>query len=296
MKAKDKEEKPKKHLLRKTLILILLLLVVLVLYSRYIGTKGLIVKEYKVESNTLPKSFSGIKIIHFSDLYYANTTIESDLVKIENQINELNPDIIIFTGNIYTKYKKMNEKDTNILIEFFNNLDATTGKYIIKGASDYKIDYDNFLTKIDYTYLNNSYDIIYHNSNEPIFIGGIPSISKDVIDSNKLFDNYISTDTENTKIKPEYKIIITSEGNAFENIINGSIPVNLMLGSASLDGSVKVPFYGPLYIPKNCNKYYAPYYKLENSEIFISSGIGTDNINFRFNNKPSINLYRLKSI
>ena len=35
-------------------------------------------------------------------------------------------------------------------------------------------------------------------------------------------------------------------------------------------------------------------YKLDNTDIYISNGIGVNNINFRFNNHPTFNLYRLK--
>ena len=41
--------------------------------------------------------------------------------------------------------------------------------------------------------------------------------------------------------------------------------------------------------------YYDEYYKLDSTKLYVSGGIGTNNFKFRFNNKPSINLYRLKN-
>ena len=42
-------------------------------------------------------------------------------------------------------------------------------------------------------------------------------------------------------------------------------------------------------------KYYDEYYELDNTKLYISSGIGTNTFKFRFNSKPSFNLYRLRT-
>lgn len=286
--------KEKKYIFRKIFMITILILISLVLYSKYIGTKGLEVKEYRIVSNKLPVSFSGIKIIHFADIFYGNTTDKKDLDKISKTINELKPDIIIFTGNLYSNEKKMSDKDKKIIIEFLGSLDSNLGKYGVKGYSDYKINIDEIFEQSNFKLLNNSYELIYNSSMIPIFLGGLPSISKDIIDLNITFEYFNSS--EETIKNAEYKILIASEGDAFEKVLEFDNSVNLLLGSSSLNGSVNIPFYGPLYIPKNSKKYYAPYYKLKNNEIFISSGIGTDKVKYRFNNVPSINLYRLKSI
>ena len=41
-------------------------------------------------------------------------------------------------------------------------------------------------------------------------------------------------------------------------------------------------------------KYYDPYYKIDNTDLYISGGIGVSNFNFRLFNRPSYNLYRFK--
>ncbi len=44
---------------------------------------------------------------------------------------------------------------------------------------------------------------------------------------------------------------------------------------------------------KGSLKYNNAYYKIGNTDMYISGGIGTSNYSFRWFNKPSINLYRL---
>lgn len=294
MEKNNTEETQKKYFFRKFFIFLIFLILLLVLYSRYIGTKGLIVKEYKIESEQLPSNFSGVKIIHLSDIYYQNTTFKKDLNELKNKINSLKPDIVVFTGNLFSNDFKLKDNERKELVEFLSELNATIGKYAVKGKTDFKIDYEEILKESNFILLDNSYELIYCNGLSPIFIGGVPSISKDRIDIEKLFEYYKNEEESITKAK--YKIVLSSDGNAFTKILEYRKDVSLLLGGSSLNGSVVVPFYGPLYIPKNSTKYYAPHYKFENNEIFISSGIGTNNIKFRFNNKPSFNLYRLKSI
>ena len=39
--------------------------------------------------------------------------------------------------------------------------------------------------------------------------------------------------------------------------------------------------------------YYKDYYKLKDTKLYISNGLGTDESNMRFNNLPSITLFRI---
>ena len=72
--------------IRKWVKLVFLLIVIIssiILYSRYLGTKGLITKEYKIVDSKLPKNFYGLKIVQISDIHYKVTTDKEDL---ENKI------------------------------------------------------------------------------------------------------------------------------------------------------------------------------------------------------------------
>ena len=79
MEKKEKEEKKGGKLLSIFLFLIIIV-VTIFLYAKYRGIKGLIVKEYRVESEILTSNFSGLKILHFSDLLY-KSTVDKDETK-----------------------------------------------------------------------------------------------------------------------------------------------------------------------------------------------------------------------
>ena len=63
----------------KILLTIIVLFSLFTLYSRYIGTNGLKVKEYSIVNSKIPESFYGIKIVHISDIHYKVTTTKEEL-------------------------------------------------------------------------------------------------------------------------------------------------------------------------------------------------------------------------
>ncbi len=291
MSKEDKEiveeKKPRFKGIINTIFLVIILIVGLIFYSKYVGTKGLEVKEYRVESNILSKNFSGIKIVHFSDIYYNSTFDKNDLMELSKRINVLKPDIVVFTGDLG---KKLNEDDIAYITEVLSSIEAKIGKYAIYGDHDFKLDkYEEIMTNSNFIILNNSYEEVFYKTNESMFIVGLPSSIKEKSDLNKAFEFYKD---DNRK----YIITLVHDGKTIKAIDDSTYEVDLILGGHSLGGLIKIPAYGGLIYDKNAYKYYDDYSKKGITNIYMSSGLGTDEYDYRFNNKPSFNLYRLKAL
>ena len=279
----------KRHTFLNIVILVIVIITALFLYAKYIGVKGLIVKEYRIQNNSLPSNFSGVKIVHFSDLLYKSTVTNDDVVKLIDKINLYKPDIVVFTGDLVNKNINLKEKDKLFLIEQLSNITATIGKYAIYGDYDYYLkDYENIMTESGFTILDNNYEELYYKANESIYLVGLPSSKKSTIKIDESFKFY---DVNNRK----WTILLIHDGNTIKYLDNSDYEVDLILGGHSLNGSVVLPYYGGLFIDKYSYKYYDAYYQKGITDIYISSGIGTNNYKYRFNNKPSINVYRLKA-
>lgn len=282
-------KKKKTHKFFNFILLIIIILVGLVLYARYIGIKGLIVKEYRIESNILTENYSGIKIVHFSDLLYKSTVDREDINTLVNKINILKPDIIVFTGDLVNKNVNISNDDREFLINSLTKMNANIGKYAIYGDYDYSLnEYESIMEKSNFKVLNNSYEEILYKTEDPLYIVGLPSSIKETIKIDEAFKFYKD---ENRK----YIISLVHEGKSINYINNSNYEVDLILGGHSLNGSIVIPYYGPLFIDKNSGKYYQEEYTKGITNIYISSGIGTNEYSYRFNNRPSINLYRLKA-
>ncbi len=287
-KEENKEEK-KSHKFLNFIIFLFIAIVSIFLYAKYIGTKGLIVKEYRVESNILTSNYSGVKIVHFSDLLYKSTVNNDDVKTLVEKINILKPDIVVFTGNLVSYNVKLKESDIEFLKSELSKIKANIGAFAIYGENDYSTDsYEDIMTSSNFKILNNSFEEVFYKTSDSIYIVGLASSLKDNIDLNKSFKFY---DDLNRK----YTIVLVNDGISIKYIDESTYEVDMILGGYSLNGSVVLPIVGGLFNDKNSYKYNDPYYKKGITEIFISSGLGTKKYGLRLFNHPSINLYRLKA-
>ena len=69
--------------------------------------------------------------------------------------------------------------------------------------------------------------------------------------------------------------------------------MNLFLAGHSHLGQVRLPFIGSVYNIEGAKKYKEEKYEIDETNLFISGGLGTTKIKYRFLDKPSINFFRL---
>ena len=280
MKKKNKKKKNKIYFL---VMLTIIAIFILILWSRYISTTGLVIREYAVTKEELPQNFNGFKIIHFSDLHYKTTIFEDEMKKLVNTINELKPDVVTFTGDLIDKLVELDEKDIEFLSSELNRIDANIGKFAVKGNHDYSsIYFDAIMEQTDFKVMNNSSELIYYNGNSPIYLVGLD----DSLEGN--IDYSIINNEQNY-----YSILMVHEPDVFEKVKNNGF--DLMLSGHSHNGQVRIPLIGALVKVNGAKKYYDHHYIIDECELFISGGLGTSKYKFRFLNKPSINFYRFYS-
>ena len=276
----------------KILLIIVLLITSILLYARYIGTKGLITKEYKMETSDIPESFDGLKIVHFSDLHYLRGTNSSTLQKVVDEINLINPDIVFFTGDLIDKDFIPNDKEKNELTSLLKSINSKYGKYAIMGNHDIMQEEDmlsSVYSKSNFILMQNSYDIIYKENNDKIFIGGTDTYSYDKADIDKTMEYFNNNEDIN------YKIILSHEPDYIDTILD-KYDIDLVLSGHSHNGQINIPLLKTLFLPYGSKKYYENYYKVDTTDLYISSGIGESRINMRLFNKPSINFYRINKV
>ena len=285
----------------KTLKIILLVLGVIVLfvtsvllYSRYIGTSGLYIKEYKITNSNIPESMHGLKIVHISDIHYGRITFEKELQRLVEKVNLVKPDIIIFSGDLIDKDTKLTGEMADQISSILKEMHATIGKYAIKGNHDDPFEqWDFILENSDFIDLDDTYDTIYKESNEYILLTGVSTNlhgEQKIEEKIASTEQYLESITDET-LKPKYKILVLHEPDFIDDIDIDTF--DLVLAGHSHNGQVSLPIIGPIWLPPGCKKYYKPYYKVNKTDLYISSGIGTSSINFRLFNRPSFNLYRL---
>ena len=270
-------------------VLIIFIIILVLLYSRYIGTKGLSVKEYKISYSNLSDDFYGLKIVHLSDVHYKTLINKKELEKIVDKINSTKPDIVILSGDLFNSSNKLSNDEIDEITECLKNINASIGKFAIKGDNDIIDNWNTIISNSNFKDLNNTYELIYTNKTNYIFLAGISSNISDSNIDNKLKDIYEFLNDENNK--PNYSILVMHEPDFIDQIDYDKF--NLVLAGHSLNGLIKLPIIGGILKQDKAKKYYSEHYKLNNTEFYISSGLGVDKYRFRLFNKPSFNLYRI---
>lgn len=267
----------------KLILIVLILIIFTILYARYIGTMGLITKEYTIKDNKIPSSFDGLKIVHFSDLHYKRAINEEKVEKIVKEINLINPDIVVFTGDLIDKDITPTKDDYEFLIKSLSKIKSKYGKYSVLGNHDYeeKEEILKVFQKSNFKYLENEYDIIYKNS-EKLLIGGLGNITY----GEDFIDEISSSETV------DYQITLVHEPDVSDEIVKYT-NTNLILAGHSHNGQVRLPIIGAIIKPSYAEKYYDEHYKIKDTNLYISSGIGVSTLNYRLFNHPSINFYRI---
>lgn len=254
-------------------------------WGRYISTKGLVVKEYPIKTKELSNNYDGFKIVHFSDLHYGSTVDLKELKDTVKKINRLNPDIIVFTGDLVENNVKLSKKELNNIIKELNKLKPKIETLAVIGNHDYDHDYWNkIVPNLDWTVLDNTYKYVYNGSNEKIVFVGFDDLTEGKPDYDNAF-SFLNEQTEKL-----YTIVLAHEPDQVDEI--SDYEFNLVLSGHSHLGQVRLPLIGAFYTPIGSKKYFDEHYKIGNADLYINGGIGTSLVKLRFFNKPSINLYR----
>lgn len=290
--SEEKREKRKKIVIFCAKILFILIAVITIFYllNAYIFTKKIIVKEERIVDSKLPDSFSGTKIVQFSDLHYGSTIFMDDVKKLVKLINKRNPDLVIFTGDLIDKNYELSSKEREELIKALASIKASIGKYAVLGDEDGE-EYITIIKQANFLLLNNSYDLIYDDDNLPVIIIGIESLLEKKYNIEEAY-SYFKDANSNSDL---YKIVIFHEPDLTDYVLNGHV-ANLLLAGHSHNGNVVLPFVGGLISYDGADNYYEEKYNVgNNSRLFISSGIGTNGAGIRFLCQPSINFFRLSN-
>lgn len=292
--SKDMKEKSK---LKKIIIFFITLTLIIIsglLYSRFIATHGIEIREYKIVNKNFTDDYYGLKIVHISDIHYGRITFEKELNELVNKVNSVKPDIIVLTGDLIDQDTELTTEAADKLSSILSKMEASIGKYAITGNHDYYFeDWDLIIENSKFTNLNDNYDLIYLESKRYLMLTGT---STNLYGTKELNEKLQESTDYLKKLKndekPIYSILLMHEPDFIDNINLNNY--DLVLSGHSHNGQVRLPFIGALKftLPIGSHKYYKGYYRVKNTDLYISNGIGTSTVNFRLFNRPSFNLYR----
>lgn len=226
-----------------------------------------------------------IRVIQLSDIQVNAYYTEHNLDKLVDKVNDLSPDVIVFTGDLFDNFSKYKAVDAVTLA--LSSLNASYGKYAVWGNRDYgggaSQVYADIMSDSGFTLLKNEGATITTTNGQELFIGGL--------DDALLGTPDISATLGQMGNEPDYRIILLHEPDLADRLETDS--ADLLLAGHSHGGQVRFPF---IKSPSTAfaEKYTAGFYDLsKNMKLYVNTGIGTSHIPVRFMVPPEIAVFNI---
>ena len=266
------------------ILLLILLPCGIAFYSFYIEPFRLTIDTLSLESSLSRE----VRIVQVSDIQISRHYTTENLEKVVQAVNRQQPDILLFTGDLYENYASY--RDDEALISLLSQMDAKYGKFAIWGNRDYGggavRKYKSILSQSGFTLLTNASVSIPVSDTDTVFLAGLDDALLGQPDITPILQQ-LSGD-ENT-----YTILMTHEPDTAEQY--AQMGFDLIVSGHSHGGQVKIPFF-PTITTHLAERYIDGLYSLnEQTQLYVNSGIGTSRIPVRFRVPPEISLLLLKA-
>ena len=274
-------------------------------YGIFFGRFNLNVEKKDLYFDNWPEQLDGFKIVQLSDIHFGSFGKNTELMKKTVQIiAQLNPDLMLFTGDLVNNFSDEIEG----FEPYLRQLPGRYGKYAIQGNHDYG-DYSNWpdsaskkinliqiqssLTDAGFKLLLNQWDKISVKDTSFSLIGvenwGHPP-----------FHQYGKLDIAVKGIpKHSFKILMTHDPAHWNSIVVPETDIPLTLSGHTHGGQMGIKIAGiefsPMYfVQKNWGGLYQSY----NQTLYVNRGFGTIGFHGRVEMPPEITvltLYRTKN-
>lgn len=279
---------------KRTWVIVIVTILILALIGMGMVAYGFFVEPHLVKVNKFKLGLQGsdatqVRVVQISDLHIKSDFTSESLAKIVDKINLQNPDIVLFTGDLYDNYAKYND-DENVIAEL-GRIKVTLAKFAVWGNHDYGgggvRKYENIINSAGFVLLKNQYSYVDLPQGKRILLTGLDD---SMLGSPKL-------PTRSSEESSDYEILITH--NAQDTLNYQQSGYNFALGGHTHGGQVDIPFLPfvndiALSAVSLSTEYGRGMYSLdgENSQnLYVNSGIGTTKITVRFGVVPEIAVF-----
>lgn len=269
---------------------------------------GILVNRYRtqtIEQNIfikdLPESFDGYRIVQFSDFHVGTFDRDTTFVKkIVDQINDLHPDMIVFTGDIVSRR-------TAELIPFVSTLSelhAPDGLFSILGNHDYGDYYDwpsreekrrnmtlmsELQARMGWHMLNNDHIRITHGTDSIVLIG-VENVGDPPFPTyGSLEDAYPTIDDD------QVKILLTHNPAHWVNDISGHKDKNIALTLSGHTHAMQMSVMGKSPARLRYKTWGGLYADTDSThQLYVNIGVGTVGLPARIGATPEITVLTLR--
>lgn len=269
------------------LTFLLLIFTMLLVDGTFFAPNRLKIKETIIKDSAIPSSINGVKIVYFSDVHY-NLFIDYNRFEIIiSTINSVNPDVVLFGGDLIDNLTSNPLSTTNqdLLVDLLKRIKAPSGKFYVSGQFESDSDYartlsDKLLQRAEFESVNDKSIKLYFKDHY-INLVGIDFIS----------DSLQLEATINRLDQTVYTLAIAHKPSAITTF--DSSKIDLMIAGFTHGGQINFPGFKEVFIQNQM--YHEESQRVGSTQLDISNGVGTSELNFRLFADPQINVYILNS-
>lgn len=271
----------------KFLWIVFLIAAAIYIYARFIEPNCLTMNYINVNNGLISRNKEDLRILQFSDTHISEYFNIKDLNRVVEKINEENPDIVIFTGDLIDQYNNYkNNNNINEIWDILGRINAPLGKYAVYGNHDYGGGAE-FAYK---TIMENSGFVVLKNDKVILEDYNINIIGMD----DSIFGNFEKEKLIVFLDKERYNVVLSHEPDVVDYLLEYNI--DLFLSGHSHGGQVNLPLVNsfPILAKKYTNGIYS-FNNYRQTMHYVNIGLGTSQIPLRFMAPPELSVFVLNN-
>lgn len=269
-------------------------------YSYFIEADRLVVTSQTLKIKNWNPAFDGLKVVMIGDIHGGSNGITEEKIReIVTTTNEQNPDVVVMLGDYVSEWGDGSLKmPVETIAANLAGIQSTYGVFAVLGNHDGDYDDDRVAAALGaqgYNVLQNEVAAIEKGGQRLRFFG--------MKDHLKLAGGWLRISADSKKYLSTTgtgDIIVLQHSPDILPVIAGEYSVSpdlrLILAAHTHGGQVRFPILGSMIVPSGFGQKYARGHILDKGvDMFVTSGIGTSVLPFRFMVPPEIVVLTIKS-
>ena len=281
-----------------TLLAVVLAIGLLAAYAYFVEPRQFVVVEETLNVPNWDSELDGFRVVAISDIHTGSNYAPIErLHLVVQKANEQNADLIVLLGDYVSELSRGRRRDipegadgtdlkipANEIADALQGFKARYGVYAIIGNHDWYHNEQKVhreLERVGINVLNNEVETIQVNG-RAVRLWGIEDLWKNRRVPSEPFDAL-----------PEKRNVIAITHNP-DSLLTAPAGLSIMFAGHSHGGQVNFPIFGP-FAPFNDPRFMDGHAEVDGQHVYVTSGVGTSVIPFRWRVPPEIAVITLRS-